>query len=100
MLLIRIAGWPLPRSMPEWSRVRVAVAQGDIPGATVVKVLAVFVWLIWLQVAWATLWELAVNVPRLGDGRRPTPAPLVASSLGIGVARLIALVLSTGITVA
>ena len=31
VLLIAIAGWPLPRQLPDWDRVRIAIQQGDIP---------------------------------------------------------------------
>ncbi len=99
-LLVRIAGWPLPRSMPDFERIRVALVQGDIPAETVVKVLAVIVWLIWLQVMWALVWEIVVNVPRLAAGRRPSAAPLVVAPVGNGVGRLVALVMSIGLTVA
>ena len=37
--------------------------QGDIPAEVVVKALAVVVWLIWLQLVWALVWEFVVNVP-------------------------------------
>lgn len=100
LLLARIAHWPLPRSVPDWARVRTALMQGDIPADTVVRALAVIVWLIWLQVMWALVWEIAVNVPRMTAGRRPTAAPLVAGPVGNGVGRLVALVLSIGLTVA
>ena len=79
---------------------RVALMQGDIPAETVVKALAVGVWLIWLQVVWALAWECVVNVPRVGTGRRPRSAPLVAAPVGNGVGRLVALVLSIGLTIA
>ena len=99
-ILVRVAGWPMPRSMPDWSRVRVALMQGDIPAETVVKALAVVVWLIWLQVVWALAWECVVNVPRVTAGRRPKSAPLVANPVGNGVGRLVALVMSIGLTIA
>lgn len=99
-LLVRIAGWPLPRSMPDFERMRVALVQGDIPAETVVKVLAIIVWLIWLQVMWALAWEVVVNVPRLAAGHRPSAAPLVVGPVGNGVGRLVALVMSIGLTVA
>ena len=99
-ILVGVAGWPLPRSIPNWSHVRVAIMQGDIPAETVVKALAVAVWLIWLQVLWALAWEIAVNVPRMSSGRRPRTAPLVAAPVGNGVGRLVALVMSIGLTIA
>lgn len=100
MILIRVAGWPLPRTMPDWSHVRRAISQGDIPADTVVRGLAVVVWLIWFQVLWALIWELVVNVPRVSAGRRSRPAPLVAAPVGHHIGRLVALVLMVGGAVA
>ena len=51
MLLALVAGWPLPRRAPDWSLISTALQQGDIPGETVIKVLAVLVWLAWAQLA-------------------------------------------------
>jgi nucleoid-associated protein YgaU len=99
-LLAFVAGWPLPRRFPDWDRVSTALRQGDIPGDVVVKALAVLVWIAWAQVAWAVVWELVVNVPRVNHGQRPQPAPLVPAAMGNGVGRLVALVLSIGITLA
>lgn len=100
LLLARIAGWPLPRSIPDWGNVRRAVIQGDFPAEVVVNVLAVVVWLIWLQLVWALLWELVVNVPRLTAGDQPRPAPMVASSVSTGMGRLVAMVLAVGVVIA
>jgi nucleoid-associated protein YgaU len=100
MLLTLVAGWPLPRRAPDWSRISTAVQQGDIPGETVIKVLAVLVWIAWAQLAWAIVWELVVNVPRSNRGQRAQPAPLVPTGLGRGIGRLVALALSIGITLA
>ena len=100
ILLVLVAGWPLPRRAPEWSRISTAVQQGDIPGETVIKVLAVLVWIAWAQLAWAIVWELVVNVPRSNRGQLAQPAPLVPSGVGRGIGRLVALALSIGITLA
>ena len=100
ILLIRIAGWPLPTSVPSWSRVSTAVQQGDIPGDVVIKVIAVGVWLIWAQWVWAIAWELAVNVPRSTKGQRPVKPPLVPSGVGSLAGRFVAVLLSIGLTAA
>ena len=100
LLLARLAGWPLPQSMPDWRNVRRALIQGDIPADTVVKTLAIIVWIIWFQVVWALMWEIAVNVPRVTAGHRPRSAPFVALPLGDGIGRLVALVLAIGVAVA
>lgn len=100
MLLALVAGWPLPRRAPDWSRISTAVQQGDIPGEAVIKVLAVLVWIAWAQLAWAIVWELVVNVPRSNRGQLAQPAPLVPPGVGRGIGRLVALALSIGITLA
>ncbi|HQZ33339.1 MAG TPA: LysM peptidoglycan-binding domain-containing protein [Ilumatobacteraceae bacterium] len=100
VLLSRIAGWPLPTSVPSWSRVSTAVQQGDIPADVVIKVIAVCVWLIWAQFVWAIAWEFVVNVPRSSRGRRPVKPPLVASGVGSLAGRFVAVLLSVGLTVA
>jgi len=99
-LLALVAGWPLPRIVPDWSRISTAVQQGDIPGETVIKVLAVLVWIAWAQLVWAIGWELSINVPRSNRGQRAKPAPLVPSGVSRCVGRLVALALSIGITLA
>ncbi len=100
MLLALVAGWPLPRRAPDWSRISTAVQQGDIPGEAVIKVLAALVWIAWAQLAWAIVWELVVNVPRSNRGQLAQPAPLVPAGVGRGIGRLVALALSIGITLA
>ena len=100
ILLSRIAGWPLPTSVPSWSRVSTAVQQGDIPADVVIKVIAVCVWLIWAQFVWAIAWEFAVNVPRSSKGRRPVKPPLVPSSVGSLAGRFVAVLLSIGLSAA
>ncbi len=99
-LLAFVAGWPLPRNVPDWSRVSTALQQGDIPGETVIKVLAVLVWIAWAQLVWAIGWELSINVPRSNRGQRARLAPLVPPGVSRGVGRLVALALSIGITLA
>lgn len=96
LLLTRIAGWPFPGSIPDAGRVRRGITQGDIPAEVVVNVIAVVVWLIWAQMLWALIWEVAVNLPRVTNGRRTRPAPLVPAPVGNGIGRLVALVLAIG----
>lgn len=100
VVLIRLAGWPLPTSMPDWERTHRAVNQGDIPADAVLNALAAIVWLIWFQLIWALIWELAVNVPRVTHGRVTRQAPLVPASVGNGIGRLVALILTIGTVVA
>ena len=96
-LLARIAHWPLPTRIPSWNRVSTAIQQGDIPATAVIKTIAVLVWVAWLQLMWALIWELVVNVPRTNRGQRTVPAPMVPRSVGNGIGRLVAIILSVGI---
>ena len=99
-VLTFVAGWPLPRNVPDWSRISTALQQGDMPSETVIKALAVLVWIAWAQLVWAIGWELSINVPRSNRGQRARPAPLVPPGVSRGVGRLVALALSIGITLA
>ena len=97
VVLILLAGWPLPSKMPDWGHVSTMVRQADIPADNVIKVIACVVWVAWLQLAWAVVWELAVNVPRTVQGRRHREAPLVAAPVAGGVGRLFAAILAIGV---
>jgi hypothetical protein len=99
-ILVLVAGWPFPGDIPEWSRVTTALEQGDIPAEAVIKTLAVIVWIAWVQLLWALAWEFAVNLRRLRTGRFARPAPAVPSIINVGAARLVAIVLSIGLTIA
>jgi LPXTG-motif cell wall-anchored protein len=99
-ILIAIAHWPLPTSVPALGDVWTRLQQGDIPSATVVKALAVVVWLIWLQLTWALVWEVGVNLRRIGDRQPPKPAPLVPAAVGHGMSRLVAMIFSATVIVA
>ena len=69
LMLVKIAGWPLPSYFPNPADVMTAIQQRNIPSTFVVKALAVLLWLLWAQFAWASLWELAVNARRLDRNR-------------------------------
>ena len=76
LLLTRLAGWPLPTAVPNWSNVYWAVRQQNVPAEFVVKAIAVVAWIAWAQLMWAIVWELAVNVPRQLRGQRARTAPV------------------------
>ncbi len=97
VMLVTIAGWPLPSSMPDIDNMITIVRQGNIGAEVVIKTIAVVVWLAWFQLMWSVLWELAVNVPKLATGRRWRPPPLVLSPIGDGVARLFSVILAVGV---
>lgn len=90
LMLVKIAGWPLPTYVPDPTDVMTAIEQHNIPSTFVIKALAVLLWLLWVQFAWASLWELAVNARRLGHNRDSLPAPLVHGGMQRGAARFIA----------
>ena len=90
LMLVKIAGWPLPTYVPDPTDVMTAIEQRNIPSTFVIKALAVLLWLIWVQFAWASLWELVVNARRLSRHRDTVPAPLVSGRLQRGAARFIA----------
>jgi nucleoid-associated protein YgaU len=99
-VLMLVAGWPFPRDVPDWDRIATALGQSDIPAGVVIKTLAVIVWIAWAQLVWALAWELVVNLRRTRTGHPARPTPAVPSIIAVGAARLIAVVLSIGLTVA
>lgn len=59
LLLVREVGWPLPGAVPSWSDVSQTIATGAIEDATIIKALAVLVWLAWANFASGVLIESA-----------------------------------------
>ena len=97
LVLMATVGWPLPDRWPAPSAMLTALQQGNVPAEVVVNALAVVVWLLWAQLAWAVGWELAVNGRRLTRGLRTAPAPLVAGPLNALAVKLVTGVLAVGI---
>lgn len=96
LLLSRVAGRPFPQQALDLDHMGRMVRQGEIPGDVVVKSIALVVWIAWVQVVWAVLWEVAVNGAGARAGRQRR-APFVPRPLAVGVARLVAAVLAAGI---
>jgi LysM repeat protein len=96
-VLVKMAGWPLPTKMPDVSNAMRMIQQGNIEATTIVKVLACVVWAAWLVVAWAVVWEVVVNVPRLFKGREraAAPAPMAPAPISKGIGWLFAILLAT-----
>ncbi len=88
-VLWRVAGWPFPATMPNLGEVATAIDQRNIPGRVVVAGLAIVIWVLWAQLVWALIWELAVNGRRLARGLRTRPAPFVAGPINSLVVRLV-----------
>jgi LysM repeat protein len=92
--LVKLVGWPLPHAVPDWHLAYRSIQQQDIPGGTIVKAVAVIVWIAWIQIAWAVLWEIAVNLPRYSRSERQRPAPGVSGSISHPSALVIGVVAS------
>lgn len=95
-LLVAIGHLPLPTRMPDWHHVQLALRQGDIPSTVVLKTIATLVWIAWLQLAWALLFELTVNLPRTIHGLEARRPPLTPKLYAAGAGRLVSLLLSIG----
>ena len=78
ILLVRVAGWPLPGRIPDWGHVGRMLQQGDITADPVVKTLAVILWLLWLAIVWSAVWEL-VTLPKTSREARPAARPAPSS---------------------
>lgn len=66
--LVTQVGWPLPETLPDPGRVVEAIQLGAIDPTVMANLLAVVVWVVWVQLAWALVVEI-VAVAR----RTPTP---------------------------
>jgi nucleoid-associated protein YgaU/DNA-binding SARP family transcriptional activator len=83
LLLVREVGWPLPTTIPSWSEVSQSITTGAIEDATIIKALAVLVWLAWANFAAGVLVE-AIAIARDGVARRVAglgPAQQLAANL-------------------
>lgn len=100
LVLVGVAGWPLPTSMPDLGSVWTRLQQGDVPAESELKAISVVVWLIWFQLSWAIAWELAVNARRVAERRPPRAAPFTPAPVSAGIGRLVAMVFSASIVVA
>lgn len=97
VLLAAVAGWPLPRQVPDWDRALRMLRQNDIPAETVINTIAVIAWLAWAQLAWSVVWEFLVNLPAARQGRAGRSAPLVPRAMSHGIARLVATIVAAGV---
>ncbi len=86
--LVALVGFPFPTEWVPVPTIRRHIVDGDIPGVFVVKVLAVVVWLVWIQLAVAVLVEgfsllrgrVSGRAPVL-PGLQPLAGTLVASTV-------------------
>lgn len=63
--LVLAVGWPLPHDVPTLDEARAAFDHRGVPTRVVIDVLAVIVWLAWVQLAWA----IAAETIALARGR-------------------------------
>ena len=93
LALATLVGRPWPRPMPSLDTVWRAIRAGDISDTTVIKALAVIVWIAWARLAVSVVIEV---VARLGG--RPAPRVGVLGSTQYWAAALIAAITLVGIS--
>jgi nucleoid-associated protein YgaU len=69
--LVTAVGWPLPTELPTWTAFERTLTRGELDSWTLVKALAVLVWLAWAQLAASAVAELVAIL----RGRRATAVP-------------------------
>ena len=89
VVLVFTVGWPLPDQTPDPSAIWRAVQQQNIPAEVVINTLAVLAWILWAQLAWAILWDLAINTRQIAAGAHLRPAPFVVASIDSLATRLV-----------
>lgn len=67
--LFLLVGNPLPTSVPDWSAVASSLERADVPTSVMVNVLALIVWIWWLQVVAGTVAEGLASL-RAGTAQR------------------------------
>ncbi len=61
-LLVAYVGWPLPHGVPTWSQFTTALGTRGIPDETLLKALALAVWIAWASLTAAVLAEVVAVV--------------------------------------
>ncbi len=97
IVLIQIAGWPLPTKAPNFSNISTAIQQQNIPDEVIIKALAVVLWLVWLQLVWSLIWEIIYVGPKLAKGLQAKSAPMSSSPMQHLAARLVGGIMSVGL---
>ena len=99
LVLAAIGRWPLPTRLPNWTNVRVAIQQGNLPATVVLKTLATIGWITWAQLAWATTWEIATQLRHPHHAPAVRPAPLVPRAVHSSIGRLVAVAFAATIVI-
>lgn len=68
--LVRFVGWPLPTRLPSADEVQLALRSGIDP-QLLVKLLAVFVWVVWAMFLWSLIVETTAYLRHRTPNRRP-----------------------------
>ena len=76
LLLVRTAGWPLPTAIPSTDAVGDALTRTGVPSTTLVKAVAVVVWLAWLQLVVSVVTEVVAAQRSRPAAARPATRPL------------------------
>jgi hypothetical protein len=71
LALATAVGWPLPTELPTWPELERALTRGELDTWTLIKAVAVLVWLAWAQLAASAVAELVAIL----RGRRTTAVP-------------------------
>lgn len=89
--LVTQVGSPLPSALPSWEQFSRALTRGDLDDWTIIRALAVLVWLAWAQVAANVIAEAAAVARRRPALRIPGAAPFrsLATNLVASVAVLV-----------
>jgi DNA-binding SARP family transcriptional activator/LysM repeat protein len=90
-VLAALAGWPLPRTMPDPERIKAVLSsRAELPSTVVIKAVAVVGWIAWLEISLAIFVEASARVRhgtvmrlRLpgGGGAQTLAAHLVAGAV-------------------
>lgn len=78
-------GWPLPTVVPDLSDIRIALTSGAIDDRTILKAIALVIWLAWTQVALSAISEFVAVRRR----RTAAPTPLTFPGVQLLVGRLL-----------
>ena len=96
LLLVRTAGWPLPTAIPSTEAVGDALTRTGVPSTTLVKAVAVVVWLAWLQLVVSVVTEVAAAWRGRRSARVPAAVAPVRQLAATLVSSVVALVGALG----
>ena len=74
--LVAVVGWPLPTELPDWTSFERVLTTGQLDTGTLVKALAVVVWVSWAQLASSAIAEAVAIVRGRRMPRIPSARPL------------------------